>query len=395
MRLRNRSGRASRSLNERARRLTAASCAAVAALGLAACGSSSSSSSSSASSTAPAAASSGTSSSSSAAAGGGGGGIKAVLILKTFSNPYFVWMEKAAKADATAKGVSLTVSAGTADGDTATQITAIDNAIAAGDKGIIITPNGNAVNAALLKARQAGLFTIALDTAPTPASTVDLTYATDNTAAGKLDGQWAAAKLAGKPADIALLDLFNNQVVSVDVDRDHGFLEGMGIPVGSASINGKEPTSGKYTGGKGGTYKIGCQVPTQGAIPTGKSAMQTCLQKDPNINVVYAINEPAAQGASEALKAAGSKALVVAIDGGCSNLPFVANGAINATAGQFPGKMAADGLDAIVNFAKTGKKTGPTPGLTFYNTGTQLYTNDPQSGVASVTATAAKKLCWG
>src|SRR5450631_2087043 len=147
MRLRNRSGRASRSLNGRARRLTAASCAAVAALGLAACGSSSSSSSSSsASSTAPAAASSGTSSSSSAAAGGGGGGIKAVLILKTFSNPYFVWMEKAAKADASAKGVNLTVSAGTADGDTATQITAIDNAIAAGDKGVIITPNGNAVN---------------------------------------------------------------------------------------------------------------------------------------------------------------------------------------------------------------------------------------------------------
>jgi fructose transport system substrate-binding protein len=369
----------------RAPRVMAVGLAVLAALAVAACGSSSSSSK----------ASGGGASSSSSSSGKSGSGVKVALILKTFSNPYFVSMEKSAKADAAAKGVNLTVSAGTTDGDTASQISAIDNAIAAGDKGILITPNGNAVNTALVKAKQAGLFTIALDTAPIPPSTVDLTYATDNTAAGKLDGQWAAAKLAGKPADIALLDLFNNQVVSVDVDRDHGFLEGMGIPVGSAGINGKEPTSGHYTGGKGGTYKISCQLPTQGAIPTGKSAMQTCLQKDPNINLVYAINEPAAEGASEALKAAGSKAMVVAIDGGCSNLPFVTSGAIAATAGQYPGTMAADGVDAIYKLATKKIKPSTTPGLGFFNTGTKLYTNDPQSAVTSINAAAAKKICWG
>ncbi|MHB8691945.1 MAG: substrate-binding domain-containing protein [Solirubrobacteraceae bacterium] len=371
----------------RGRQLASVAVAASCALVVAACGSSSSASKS----PAPA----GSASGGSATTSSSGSTVKAALILKTFSNPYFVSMEKSAKADAKAKGVDLTVSAGTTDGDTATQITAIDNAIAAGDQGIVITPNGNAVNAALGKARAAGLYTIALDTAPTPASTVNITYATDNTAAGVLDGKWAAAKLAGKAADIALLDLFNNQVVSVDVDRDHGFLQGMGIPVGSAAINGKEPTSGHYTGGKGGTYKISCQLPTQGAIPTGKSAMQTCLQKDPNINLVYAINEPAAEGASEALKAAGSKALVVAIDGGCSNLPFVANGSINATAGQFPGKMAADGVDAIYNLVTKHVHPATSPGLGFFNTGTTLYTNDPQTGVPSATTTQAKGLCWG
>jgi fructose transport system substrate-binding protein len=323
------------------------------------------------------------------------GNVKVALILKTFSNPYFVSMEANAKADAAKLGVNLTVSAGTTDGDTATQITSIDNAIAAGDQGIVITPNGNAVNSALAKARAHGLYTIALDTAPIPANVVNITYATDNTAAGKLDGRWAAAKLAGKSADIALLDLFNNQVVSVDVDRDHGFLQGMGIAVGSPSLNGKEPTSGHYTGGKGGSYKIACQLPTQGAIPTGKSAMQTCLQKDPKINVVYAINEPAAQGATEALAAAHNKAIVVAIDGGCSNLPFVASGAISATAGQFPGKMAADGVSAIYNLVTKHVHPAASPGLGFFNTGTQLYTNNPQPGVPSVNVTAAKKICWG
>lgn len=379
-------GEPQRSMRRR-RRLAVSACAIAAALAVAACGSSSSSSSSSSS---PAASTGSTSSSSS-----GGKTVKAALILKTFSNPYFVWMENSAKADAAKRGVDLTVSAGTTDGDTATQITSIDNAIAAGDAGIIITPNGNAVNSALGKARTAGLYTIALDTAPTPPSTVNITYATDNTAAGKLDGEWAAAKLAGKSADIALLDLFNNEVVSVDVDRDHGFLEGMGIPVGDPNINGKEPTSGHYTGGKGGSYKISCQLPTQGAIPTGKSAMQTCLQKDSGINLVYAINEPAAEGASEALKALGSKALVVAIDGGCSNLPFVASGAIGATAGQFPGLMASDGVDAIYDLVTKHVHPAASPGLGFYNTGTKLYTNDPQPGVPSLTATQAKAICWG
>lgn len=362
----------------RRRRLGAAAGAVAAAVAVAACGSSSSGGSggTSGGSTKP-------------------GAVKAALILKTFSNPYFVSMEKSAKSDASKKGVNLTVSAGTTDGDTSSQITAIDNAIAAGDKGIIITPNGNAVNAALGKARKAGLYTIALDTAPTPPSTVNLTYATDNTAAGKLDGQWAAAKLAGKSADIAMLDLFNNEVVSVDVDRDHGFLEGMGIPVGDPNINGKEPKSGHYTGGKGGSYKISCQLPTQGAIPTGKSAMQTCLQKDPNINLVYAINEPAAEGAAEAIKGVGSKAIVVAIDGGCSNLPFLSNGEIAATAGQFPGKMASDGVDAIYNLATKHEKPAASPGLGFFNTGTQLYTNDPMQGVPSISSAKAKSLCWG
>jgi fructose transport system substrate-binding protein len=374
----------------RPRQLAVAVIAVAAAAAIAACGSSSSSTTSSGSKAAAT-----VSSGSSTTGGASGGNVKVALVLKTFSNPYFVWMEQAAKKDAASKGVNLSVSAGTTDGDTSSQITAIDNAIAAGDQGIIITPNGNAVNAALLKARQAGLYTIALDTAPIPPSTVNLTYATDNFAAGKLDGRWAAAKLNGKSADIALLDLFNNQVVSVDVERDHGFLTGMGIPVGDPNINGKEPTSGHYSGGKGGSYKISCQLPTQGAIATGKSAMQTCLQKDSNINLVYAINEPAAEGASEALKAAGSNAIVVAIDGGCSNLPFVQSGAIAATAGQYPGTMASDGVDAIYNLVTKHVHPAATPGLGFYNTGTKLYTNDPQTGVPSLAVSQAKAMCWG
>src|SRR5260370_38030337 len=107
-------------------------------------------------------------------------------------------------------------------------------------------------------------------------------------------------------ADHAPHALVNNQVVSVDRSRAHGCLTGMGIAVGNDGLNGSEPKSGTYKGQLGGTgtYKIACQLPTQGAVPGGQTSMEQCLTKDPNINVIYAINEPAAEGARAALKAA-------------------------------------------------------------------------------------------
>ena len=226
------------------------------------------------------------------------------LITKDSTNPFFVAMQKGAKADAAKNNVKLTVASGKQEGDDQGQITAIEDSIARGDKGILITPMSTGVNAAMKKARDAGLFVIALDTPPDPADTVDITFATNNREAGKLDGQWAAATLDGKAATIALLDLFNDKIVSVDYDRDQGFLEGMGIPVNDPKKNGDEAKTGKYTGGKGGDYTIVCNEAGQGAEDGGRTAMEKCLSKNPDINLVYTINEPTAVGANAALKAA-------------------------------------------------------------------------------------------
>jgi len=316
------------------------------------------------------------------------------LILKTLTNPYFVSMEKDAKAAAAKDNVSLTVAAGTKDGDTQTQISAINNAISRGDKGILITTNGDAVNAALNQAKQAGLFVIALDTATNPASVADITYATDNEAAGKLDGEYAKAALGGKPAVIAMLDLFNNQVVSVDIQRDHGFLEGLGIDPGSTSENGKEAKSGNYDGG---TYTIACHQPTQGAIDGGRTAMENCLSANPNINVVYAINEPAGEGAYNALKAAGkqNQAMIFAIDGSCAGLKFVTNGEFAADATQYPGKMASLGVDSIAKLARGGAKPTVTSGKTFFDTGTALVATKAIGGLTVQSPADAGSACWG
>ena len=320
------------------------------------------------------------------------GKVSVALITKDSINPFFVAMQQGAKKAAKENGVDLTVGAGKEDGDEQGQITLIENAIAAGDDGILITPNGPGVNSAIKKARDAGLYVIALDTPPDPADTVDITFATDNFKAGELIGKWAGEKLKGQDLTIALLDLFNDKVVSVDYNRDQGFLTGLGIDVKDKTKNGDEAKSGTYSGGK---YTIACNEPTNGAQPDGKSAMERCLQKNPDINLVYSINEPAGIGASEALAAAGKKATIVSVDGGCLGVSKVKDGTLAATSQQYPLKMAQLGVEAIAKVAKGGPKPQTTAGLDFFDTGAQLVTDQPVSGVESINTDAASKICWG
>ena len=332
----------------------------------------------------------------SAAPGGSGDAIAVTLITKTNTNPFFIAMQEGAKKAGEEQGVSITTAAGTSDGDTDGQVKAIEAAVARGDKGILITPSGEGVNSAIENARNAGLYVIALDTPPDPADTVDITFATDNFKAGELIGKWTAAQLDGKQANIALLDLFNDKVVSVDYNRDQGFLKGMGIDIGDAKKNGDEAKSGSYTGGKGGSYTIACNEPTQGASDQGKTAMENCLSKTKDINVVYTINEPAAAGAAQALQEAGVKATIVSVDGGCDpGLTLVKDGTVGATSQQYPVKMAQLGVEAIKKIAEGGEKPAVTPGLDFYDTGVALVTDKKVEGVDSISVAEGEKVCWG
>jgi fructose transport system substrate-binding protein len=329
--------------------------------------------------------------------GGNGDKTGVSLILKTQTNPYFVSMKKAALVEARKTGAHLSVATGNADGDTQTQINAIDTAIARGDKGILITSNGPAVNAALRRAKEFGLFVIALDTPLDPVNTADVTYATNNFEAGKLIGEYASKRLAGKKAVIAMLDLYDDQVVSVDIDRDHGFLEGMGIDPGSKTLNAKEERSGTYKGGKGGKYEIACHQATQGAVDGGRKAMEQCLSRNPDINVVYTINEPAGEGAYAALKADNreDKTFIVSIDGSCQGMVDVEKGIFAADATQYPGKMAQLGVSAVSKIGEGAQAPSLPKGEDFLDTGTKLVTAKPLAGTESQTPAEGKKACWG
>ncbi len=312
----------------------------------------------------------------------------ACLITKTDTNPFFVKMKEGASAAASEAGIELATYAGKYDGDVETQVAAVETCIASGAKGILITPtDSRALVPIITQARDNGVLVIALDTQFEPADAADATFATDNFKAGEMIGEWAKARMGDDAANakIALLNL-NASEVSVDYQRNNGFLKGFGIDI-------KDPTD---IGDEDDPRIVGNDV-TDGSPDGGRRAMENLLQVNPDINLVYTINEPAAAGAYEALKAAGKEegVTIVSVDGGCPGVKDIEAGVIGATSMQFPLLMASKGIEAIKAFAEGGAKPENSPGLDFFNTGVELVTDQPVDGLPSITSEEGLKKCWG
>ena len=140
-----------------------------------------------------------------------------------------------------------------------------------------------------------------------------------------LIGKYARAATRGKTVTIAMLD--EHAGSSVGALRHNGFLKGFGI--------------------KSGDQQITCIANGGGNTADSQTAMENCLQKNPDIDVVYTINEPSAAGAWTALKNAGktqSGTTIVSVDGGCAGVRNVKAGVIDATSQQYPLLMASLGL---------------------------------------------------
>jgi fructose transport system substrate-binding protein len=312
----------------------------------------------------------------------------ACLITKTDTNPFFVKMKEGAEAKAKELGINLKSYAGKVDGDHDSQVAAVESCIADGAKGILIAASDTkAIVDQVKKAQAAGLLVIALDTPLDPADAADATFATDNLEAGKLIGAWAAATLGDKAKDavIGFLNLTPSQP-TVDVLRNQGFMMGFGIDVKDPNKIGDEDDA-----------RIAGHDVTNGNEEGGRKAMENLLQKNPNINVIHTINEPAAVGAYQALKAVGKEndVLIVSVDGGCPGVKSVAEGVIGATSQQYPLLMASLGIEAIAAWAKDGSKPKPTEGKTFFDTGVALVTDKPAAGVPSIDTKEGTAKCWG
>jgi len=304
------------------------------------------------------------------------------LITKTSTNKFFVKMKEGFEAKAKELGLTPQAYAGKFDGDNDGQVAAMEQLMAAGAKGILLVPSDStAIVPTVEKARKAGIVVITLDTSLDPPTAADANIGTDNYKAGQLIGQWAKATLGdkAKTAKIATLDGDVNKA-SVDYFRHNGFLEGFGIPVKNMKTFSQSDSP----------QIVGSDV-TQGSEDGGRKAMENILQKADQIDVIYAINEPSAYGGYAALKAAGREkgVLVVAIDGGCDGVKYIKQGIIGADSQQYPLLMAADGVQAIADHIKSGKKPESI------DSGEKLITDHPVPGVPSITTDEATKLCWG
>lgn len=304
----------------------------------------------------------------------GGGGTRKVtigLVTKTETNPFFVAMRKAASDAAKKNGAELIALAGKFDGDNEGQVAALESLIARDVQAILITPsNTTGVLGAIAEARRQGILVIALDSATDPEDAADATYATDNFKAGRLQGAYVRALLANRPLELIMLD--GTEGSSVSQERHDGFLRGFGIKDDSPVIRGRANTNGDRN--------------------RAQTATENLLQRTPDVNAAYTINEPVADGASTAIAALGltRQVIIGTIDGGCDGVRAVKAGKYAATVMQFPVNMADLGVAAVIEFAESGKKPSG-----FTDTGTELITDKPVRGLASQTTEWGLQRCWG
>lgn len=301
------------------------------------------------------------------------------FIVKTNSNPFWVFMQDKAREAADELGVEIVTAAGKADGDHAGQVAAIENMMTSGVDAIIIDPNDStAIVPELETAQEMGIATFAVDTQTKDNQGVLGTWATDNHKGGVLLGEYMKAafdqQFAGTDAQVALLDL--QEGVTVGVQRREGFLEGFGLTLDSPEIVAQQYTNGDQS--------------------KGQSAMENMLQKAPGINVVYSINEPAGTGGAEAIESAGKtgEILLGSIDGSCSGVGMVERGAFTATVMQFPARMAEMSIQAAVDYVENGVEP-EMPESGYVDTGTELITDSAVDGVESRDTAWGAENCWG
>lgn len=293
------------------------------------------------------------------------------FITKAETNPYFGSIVKSAKEEADKAGINLITAAAKTDTDNASQVAAMESMVSQGAKSIIVlAADYKAIVPAIEKTRATGVQVVAVDTATDPVDAVDALFATDQKNAGKLIGEWAKAAFAGKEAKIAMLDADPGS--GPGKERHDGFLEGFGITEDDPQVAG--------------------MANSHATIEGAQSAMETLLQKDPSINLVYAVNEPAGYGAHNAIERAGKSDSItlVTIDGSCEGIRWVEDGKFAANAQQYPAAMAEMGIKASIDFIRDGKKAAGN-----VDTGEELVTATPVDGVESHDPAWGAERCWG
>ena len=302
------------------------------------------------------------------------------LITKTETNPFFVKMREGAQAKANELGLQLLTAAGSFDGDNEAQVTAIENMVNAGAAGILLVPSdSSAIVPSVQRARDQGVVVIALDTPLNPQDASDALFATDNFRAGQLIGEYAKAVMGDTTPVVATLDL--NPGITVGTLRHNGFMAGYGLADVTADSSDQVNSP-----------EVVCSQDTQGDQTKGQTAMENCLTSNPDINLVYTINEPAAFGAATAIRNAGlaDQITVVSVDGGCAGVRGVQDGQIAATSQQYPLEMASLGVEAISEFVQSGTKPSG-----YTDTGVTLITDNPVDGVESQDTAFGLENCWG
>jgi ribose transport system substrate-binding protein len=247
--------------------------------------------------------------------------------LLTNTNPFFTDMGDAMKAEAKKHNYDIILEFG--DQDAAKQRDQVKDFIVKKVSAIILSPcDSRAVGTTIQEANKAGIPVFTADIASMDkAAKVESHTATDNYAGGKLAAQAIIEAIGGK-GKVAIID--HPEVESV-IQRTKGFKEVIGA--------NKDIT-------------IVADLPGHGERDTSFKTAQDILEKNPDLNAFFCINDPTALGAVAAIEKAGrsGKVKVIGFDGMLEAKQAVKQGKIYADIIQFPDKIGAQTIDEIAAY---------------------------------------------
>ncbi|GGO85660.1 cytochrome c [Marinobacterium nitratireducens] len=237
-------------------------------------------------------------------------------------NPYFVAIARSAERRAQALSPGIRVEVLSSAYDLQRQIGQIDHFIASGARLILLSAaDPEAIAPAVTRARDAGVRVIAIDV---EASGADVTITTDNRQAGSQACHYLAERIGGTGRVV----IINGPPVSSIIERVEGCREALdhypGIELLSDSENGA------------------------GAREGGMEKMTALMTAHPDIQGVFAVNDPSALGAEQAARQAGRDSFViVSVDGSPAAIERLQQpgSLLQATAAQFPRRIARRAVD--------------------------------------------------
>ncbi len=246
------------------------------------------------------------------------------LTVGDLGNPFFVQVAKGAEAKARELGgAGVTFRAVSSNYDLNLQTNQLEDFIAAKvDLIVLNAADSRGIAPAVRKARAAGIIVVAVDVAAEGG--VSATVMSDNVQAGRLAAEFVVQKLGGK-GQVAII---NGPPVSAVADRVAGaeeiFRQHAGIRVVSRDQNA-------------GGNRMG-----------GMNVMTDLLTANPQLDAVFAINDPTGLGAALAIRQARrEKVFVVGVDGAPEAEKALKDprNAFLATAAQDPFAMAAKAVE--------------------------------------------------
>jgi len=252
----------------------------------------------------------------------------------TLKNRFFKVIADSLADEARRHGLEVIVS--DAERDVQEQTKHVENYLAQGVTAIVLNPTDRiAIAPAIKKANEAGVpvFTCDLEC---EVQEVDVAghVGTDNYQGGKLAGQAMIEVLGDGGGDVLILHF---KQANSCVERVRGFRE-------VVDRHNEGRTSGKI--------HIVAELEGGGLQDQGFRAAADALQAHPNLNAIFAINDPSALGAWTALQQVGKTehVKIIGFDGQLEGKQAIKEGKIYADPIQFPEKMGVLTMQNILKY---------------------------------------------